>query len=272
MKTGNLFIGIVIAFIATLFIVSLSKDSEKQEIIRKLEEALANQKLELLKSQKLVRESDSLNSIFINDTKNLKDLVSLLEKDNKDLAKKLKSRDEKLVIYSKMIVKLEEKYQSTLTDSLNNFSVHYPSEDRWILKYSGTAHSEFKVDSISGNWNSKAFDLNLMVTEVTPGLYKAYIQSFPEFQFTDIDFQSLPLGNDTDNGILPNKKKKSLFGLQGWKLGGGYYQSTKDGIKSTGFEILGGPSFQKFDLILRAQPTETSTSPRQFGGAILLNL
>lgn len=276
MQVKDIFWAIIVVLIGGMTIKSCNdKRVAKNELELLKNQALEQKKVILKEDTKVKKDGFDVHHAWVKDTLKYKELLRLASERNQELVDIIKEKDEKILIYGQTIMKLKEQESKVLPNINNEFQLKYPSEDRWFISYKGVANSVSHVDSITGKWLTNPIPLDLSVTEVTPGLYKAYIRSYPEFEFSKIDVLSLPITNlGEEVGIGETRKRRDKNSWLGWKIGAGWYRSfptdgspTKDGI-----EFMGGPTLGRWDIHLRVQPFGNTVTPSQVGAGLLYNL
>lgn len=180
------------------------------------EKTVKEYKTELIKSDSLRKTADGRYQKLVNDMNSQKELNSQIKEHNKELYELLKEERKKPISYTIIQAQPEAKID---TIPLNNevkdglafqiFEDFYPQKENYFMRYFG----QIKDSIVVGEWDVQKFDIGIVVSEKTKGLFEVDLDAPDWFNVTSLEVKSLPLEN-----IRPDNFDWLLGGSAGYNF------------------------------------------------------
>jgi len=239
LKNNILFIIIIILILLVVWF-HLKNQRMQADMYNKIQEA----NKELVKLDKIKKESDGQYSKLVNYFSDQRTLNSDLRDRNKELSKLIKKQGERILMLNNSVISLEGKVsKGDITIEENdstviNLSLKYPNSSNSFINWDGKIFTT--TSSYLGNWSFKSLPIQVIMTETDRGLWKTRLVGPDWLKVDCIEVNSLP-PLDFSNV----KKERSL----GFLLGGGYNKSLNPVINDA-LSISGGIYFKNHNILL----------------------
>jgi hypothetical protein len=239
----NLRENLTFIIILVLVAVILWMRWENQLAQKKLMEEVNSANRELVKLDKLKKESDGQYAKLVNYFSSQRELNQQLAEDNKDLSKLLKKQDERLLMINKSIISLEGAVSEggvtvdPKDTSIINLSLKYPSSEEAFINWNGKIFS--KTKSYLGEWSFGKLPLQIILTETSRGLWNSRLIGPSWLKVDSMQINSLP----------PDKIVSVEYQKVGFLLGGGYFKSFSQS-QTDAFSITGGAYIKNHNLLV----------------------
>jgi hypothetical protein len=241
-KRGNIFYQAVIGILVAVVIFLAWKTSSVQDdFLNKTEEL----KKSIIKSDKLLKESEGRYAKLVDYYKTEKELLSQIKKENKSLYNTIKEQDERLLSITNAIVTLDKKVvegfgqEDPVDTNKINLSLKYPSDKDPFVFWDGWVNKN--TAAYKGTFSFGKLPIQVVLTEESRGLWKSRVVG-PEWLRVD----SLQITSIPPEDYAPTEEKK----IQ-WLVGGAYSYGLNDKSSAVGVN-LGVSLFSSHNIVFGA--------------------
>lgn len=195
----------------------------------------------IIKKDSLRKLDDGQYQKLIDDTKkSSRVLLDGLKAKNKDLSETIEEQDKKILLYANIISSFKPKTDTVYVDKVTkSFEDFYPNTDDWFIKYTSTYLGN---DKRLGDWYFQQYPLDVVVSEISKGLFEIDLAGPDFLQVNSLQVNSLPLSPITVDNF-------------GWIIGGDVNYNFDNHIPALG--VYGGFRYKKTILFTRADTQKT---------------
>ena len=206
-----LIVGLMIVLLVTNTLTKCSSDKKVAEL-REV----------ILENDGLRKDDEGRYSKLVNDMNKEKDLNRMMAQDTSELSdqlketkKEIKKSDEKVLSLTNIISSFKqdttyiEVYPDVNDSTVFNFEDNYPATGTPFINYSGQL--DIKTNGLSSVWTFGELPLKVILTETDFGIWRTRVVGPEWFQISDIEVNSLPAKEYSNNNA---KWLKPFLGLR----------------------------------------------------------